>query len=82
MWNLVYACDKYYLDIAGLESWFATWYWKQDIEQYYHNWATHKKDANVLSVRPTLFPCWRFNHTKVFHKAIGVMQYNESHTLQ
>lgn len=72
MWRLVTACDKYHFDLSMLEPWFATWYRKHNIDQYYLNWGI--KDS--LDPRSLLYPCWVFDHAKGFMRATHFLTYN------
>ena len=78
MCHLVAACDKYNLNITELRAWFATWYEKHNIDQYYDNWNAHSKklEGADLTPRSLLFPCWRFNHATGFLRATRFLVYN------
>ena len=77
MWRLVAACDKYKFDINMLKPWYAAWYEKHGVNQYYANWdATDRHDTLLLTPRSLLYPCWIFNHAKGFMRATHFLCYN------
>lgn len=79
MWPLVTACDKYHFDLSMLKPWFATWYQRHNINQYYENWAITSRDkhhTHLLDPRSLLYPCWIFDHAKGFMRATHFLSYN------
>ena len=78
MWRLVTACDKYHFDLKMLKPWFATWYQKHDIDQYYKNWKSFedRHNTNHLTPRSLLYPCWIFDHAKGFMRVTRFLCYN------
>lgn len=71
MWRLVTACDKYHFDLSMLKPWFATWYQRHDIDQYYN-----RRRARLLDPRSLLYPCWILDHAKGFMRASRFLCYN------
>lgn len=77
MWRLVTACNKYFFDLSMLKPWFATWYEKHGVNQYYENWAIRDKHStDLLDPRYLLYPCWIFDHAKGFMRATHFLCYN------
>lgn len=77
MWRLVTACDKYNLNVSMLKIWFATWYEKHGINQYYANWGLEvRHDNHLLTPRSLLYPCWIWDHAKGFMRATHFLSYN------
>lgn len=77
MWRLVTACDKYHLNLKMLKPWFATWYRRHDIDQYYQNWKiADMHDSDHLTPRSLLYPCWIFDHAVGFMRATHFLSYN------
>ena len=77
MWRLAAAGNKYHFDIKMLKPWFAKWYQKHDVDQYYTNWGTKdKREMYPLDPRSLLFPCWRFDYAKGFMRATHFLTYN------
>ena len=79
MWRLVAACDKYHFNISLLKPWFADWYKKYDIDQYYKNWA-FKDDHSIIRLNPRslLYPCYIFDHAKGFKRATRFLSYHSA----
>ncbi|KAF6225678.1 hypothetical protein HO133_009678 [Letharia lupina] len=77
MWRLVTACDKYHLNLSMLKPWFADWYQKQNIDQYYNNWTIKgRHNTDLLDPRSLLYPCWIFDHAEGFMRATHFLSYN------
>ncbi len=77
MWSLVAACDKHQFDLDMLKPWFATWYQKHGVNQYYTNWdIKNKSDTYLLDPRSLLYPCWKFDHAEGFMRATHFLSYN------
>lgn len=79
MWRLVTACDKYHFDLGLMKTWFADWYQRHNINQYYENWAitsTDRHHTHLLDPRSLLYPCWIFDHAKGFMRATHFLAYN------
>lgn len=70
MWRLVTACDKYHFNLSMPKPWYAIWYQKHNIDQYY----TKRGTKDRLGPRSLL--CWIFDHVKGFMGATRFLTYN------
>lgn len=74
MWRLVTACDKYHFDLSMLKTWFATWYQKHNIDEYYKNWDFRdRNNTDLLDPRSLLYPCWIFDCERV-HESDALLE--------
>ena len=77
MWRLVAACDKYHFNLGILKPWFAVWYQKYDINQYYRNWGSKDSHGTIrLKPQSLLYPCYIFDHAEGFMRATRFLSYN------
>ncbi|KAI4268281.1 MAG: hypothetical protein L6R38_007907 [Xanthoria sp. 2 TBL-2021] len=75
MWHMVKIADYHRIDLLRLKDWFATWYERRPIDDWYAQYQT----LGLPNPKWLLYPCWAFDHPKGFMRATEFCAYRYTH---
>ena len=81
MWHLAKIADCYRFDVLKLKDWFASWYEKQPVTDWYAHYRDddQHRDDDLPNPKWLLYPCYTFDHYKGFMEATEFCAYRYTH---
>ena len=81
MWHMAKIADCYRFDVLKLKDWFASWYEKQPVTEWYAHYRDdyQHRDDDLPNPKWLLYPCYTFDHYKGFMEATEFCAYRYTH---